>query len=129
MLSQRILLILSTNVIGVLTRNKVLQTFVIIIIFLGLFIWWVRHFERSQIYYPGRIIEQTPTNINLNYEDVTFNAEDGVELNGWFIPHENAIATILFFIAYITRPAVFFDWVFSNRFSRCLSTVRLLKNN
>ena len=36
---------------------------------------------------------------------------------------------MLFFIAKIIKPAVFFDAVFDNKFSLCLSTVRLLTNN
>jgi uncharacterized protein len=38
---------------------------------------------------------QTPADVGLRYEDVSFPASDGVTLRGWFIPAQNG-ATILF---------------------------------
>lgn len=32
----------------------------------------------------------------LNFEDVTFTAEDGTRLHGWYLPHENPRAIVLF---------------------------------
>lgn len=50
-------------------------------------LWYaLRLFERSSIYYPYPEIEGTPDTINLSYEDVYFKTEDGLVLNGWFVP-------------------------------------------
>lgn len=46
---------------------------------------------------PGRELEYTPENIGLGYQDVELVADDNVRLHGWFIPHRNAIATLVFF--------------------------------
>jgi len=56
--------------------------------------------QSSLIYYPnaaGRILTATPQHIGLAFEDVELVTEDKVGLHGWFIPSENARATLLFF--------------------------------
>ena len=60
----------------------------------------VYYMQSSLIFYPnipGRTIMATPENINLSYQDVSFYTEDNIKLHGWFIPNENAKATLLFF--------------------------------
>lgn len=37
------------------------------------------------------------SNMPLPIEDVWFQAEDGVKLHGWYVPREEAVATLLFF--------------------------------
>jgi fermentation-respiration switch protein FrsA (DUF1100 family) len=45
--------------------------------------------------YQGYLL--TPTRVGLAYEDVDFNAKDGVRLHGWFLPAEGrAVGTVLF---------------------------------
>jgi fermentation-respiration switch protein FrsA (DUF1100 family) len=56
-----------------------------------------RLMERALIWHPTRTLEATPADIGLGYEDVTFAAEDGCRLHGWFVPHPAARATVLFF--------------------------------
>ena len=46
---------------------------------------------------PGRALVATPAQIGLAYEEVSFHAEDGVALHGWYVPADNARATLLFF--------------------------------
>jgi len=46
---------------------------------------------------PGRDLVSTPENIGLSYQNVELVTEDNIKLHGWFIPKENAKATILFF--------------------------------
>jgi len=53
-------------------------------------------FQSKFIYFPARPIDFTPGDINLPYEDVQFQSEDGVRLSGWFIPSEQERGTILF---------------------------------
>ena len=63
-----------------------------VIFFFFLFRW----FERKQIYFPTREIGFTPEAIGLPFEDVYFNAGDGVRLNGWFIPAIGSETTLIF---------------------------------
>ena len=57
---------------------------------------YLKYFEKKGIYYPTKKIEFTPINAGLKYEDVFFNTDDGLKLNGWFIPQEDPRATLLF---------------------------------
>jgi fermentation-respiration switch protein FrsA (DUF1100 family) len=54
-------------------------------------------FEDRFIFYPYRAIEQTPAHARLAFEDVLFSTEDGVNLNGWFVPYPQAQTTLLWF--------------------------------
>ncbi|MEW5944319.1 MAG: alpha/beta hydrolase [Pseudomonadota bacterium] len=47
---------------------------------------WLRVAEPRLIYYPDRVIALTPDRLGLDYEDVWLTADDGVRLNGWFLP-------------------------------------------
>lgn len=38
---------------------------------------------------PRHITNATPSNLGLDYEDITIITEDNIELSGWFIPSEN----------------------------------------
>jgi len=67
-----------------------------ILIFLFFIFVYLRYFERKSIYYPTKEIEFTPTNVGLKYEDIFFNTDDGLVLNGWFIPVKNPRGTLLF---------------------------------
>lgn len=42
--------------------------------------------ERSLIFYPDKVLEATPSEYGLSFEDVFFSASDGVKLHGWWIP-------------------------------------------
>ncbi|MCO5045089.1 MAG: lysophospholipase [Kiritimatiellae bacterium] len=61
---------------------------------LWLFLRW---FEWKSLYVPSRVVDQTPADAGLAYEDVEFFTEDGVRLHGWWIPHPEARGTILYF--------------------------------
>ena len=57
---------------------------------------YLKHFEKRGMYYPTKEIEFTPIDTGLKYEDVFFSTDDGLKLNGWFIPAENPRGTLLF---------------------------------
>jgi uncharacterized protein len=38
------------------------------------------------IYYPSRSLDGAPSDLNLPYRDLVFQAEDGVTLHGWWVP-------------------------------------------
>ncbi len=53
-------------------------------------------FENSLVYFPDRhpIGDWRPA--GLEFEDAEFQADDGTRLHGWYIPHENPRAVVLF---------------------------------
>jgi uncharacterized protein len=46
---------------------------------------------------PGRELIATPERIGLQYRDVEFETEDGETLHGWWLPHAEPRAALLFF--------------------------------
>ena len=73
-----------------------MQSIVTILVCILFFYWYLRYFERSNIYHPSKTIERSPQDIGLKYEDVNLKTDDGVQINGWFIPHKLPTVTILF---------------------------------
>lgn len=53
--------------------------------------------QPGMIFFPMGELQQTPANWGMVHEDVTFATEDGVNLNGWFIPVEGSEQVLLFF--------------------------------
>jgi fermentation-respiration switch protein FrsA (DUF1100 family) len=51
-----------------------------------LVIFVLRWFEHSQVYYPDRVLTATGAELGRPFEDVLFQAGDGIKLNGWFYP-------------------------------------------
>ncbi len=52
--------------------------------------------QTRMVYFPEREIITTPSAIQLPFRDITFRAEDGTRLTGWFIPAANPKGVILF---------------------------------
>lgn len=67
---------------------KFVISFAVVII---LFILYIRYLECSTLFAPSKIIEATPADLGLSFEDIHFNTEDNVTLNGWFIPAAEAV--------------------------------------
>ncbi len=53
--------------------------------------------QKHMIFYPMSKLYQTPAQWDLDYEDVTLQAEDGVHLHGWYIPDQQSENVLLFF--------------------------------
>lgn len=53
--------------------------------------------ENRMIFHPSASIDHTPGHAGLVFEDIYFSAQDGVRLNGWFIPHREARSTLVWF--------------------------------
>ena len=70
----------------------------IVIVYVGVAL--LLYFTQAKyIYYPniaGREITTTPKQIGLQFEDVAFITADTINLNGWFIPVEDARGVIIF---------------------------------
>ena len=54
-------------------------------------------FQSKLVYFPTRVIEQTPRDFGMAFEDVTLETEDGVKIHGWYVPADDAKGTVLFF--------------------------------
>jgi hypothetical protein len=70
-----------------------------LLVYLGLLLYLYFHQERL-IYLPdtpGRRLTATPDQAGLDYQPVTLTTEDGVKLDGWFLPHDSPRASLLFF--------------------------------
>jgi pimeloyl-ACP methyl ester carboxylesterase len=53
--------------------------------------------ENRLIFHPTTEIARTPRDVGLEYQDLYFTTADNVRLNGWFIPHPQASATMIWF--------------------------------
>ena len=58
---------------------------------------WMYFQQPRMIFYPIRELYQTPADWGLDYEDVTFNTADNVQLHGWYIPYQQSQQVLLFF--------------------------------
>jgi hypothetical protein len=66
---------------------------------LALFTVFLAGCENSIIYHPVKYPEGLwdTSKMPLPVQDVWFKAEDGVKLHGWYVPSDEAVATLLFF--------------------------------
>ena len=53
--------------------------------------------EDKLIFHPSAEIIHTPGQVGLEFQDLFFTTADGVRLNGWFIPHQEARVTLVWF--------------------------------
>jgi fermentation-respiration switch protein FrsA (DUF1100 family) len=53
--------------------------------------------ESRFIYFPDRALSTTPADAGIEYRNVYFETEDGVRLNGWWVPARDGEGTILWF--------------------------------
>jgi hypothetical protein len=72
------------------------RIFFVILIFSAFIFAYLKYFERKGIYYPTQEIILTPQDVGLKYEDIFFTTNDGLKLNGWFVPVENSRGTLIF---------------------------------
>lgn len=54
-------------------------------------------FQARLVFFPTRSIDATPLQVNLKYEDVWLQTEDGKRVHGWYVAKENARWTVLMF--------------------------------
>jgi fermentation-respiration switch protein FrsA (DUF1100 family) len=64
-------------------RKKKILTLLIVCLIIFIMLRW---FEHSQVYHPARTMDGTGAELGRPFEDVLFQASDGVTLNGWFYP-------------------------------------------
>lgn len=69
---------------------------VILVVYIG-YSAFLYAFQPRMVFYPFSDITATPKQIGLDYESVSFGAEDGIKLTGWYIPADVSRGTVLFF--------------------------------
>ena len=52
--------------------------------------------QPKYVYFPYRDLEATPKDAGLAYEEVHLTTSDDIGIHGWFVPHDNPRATLLF---------------------------------
>lgn len=57
----------------------------------------VEALENRFVFFPDKRIEETPRSSGLAYEEIYFKTQDGLSLNGWWIPGTGSPLTILWF--------------------------------
>ena len=57
----------------------------------------VEPLEKQFIFFPDKSVDETPREWGLAYEDIYFATEDGLRLNGWWIPGTGSPVTLLWF--------------------------------
>jgi len=57
----------------------------------------VETLESRFVFFPDKRIEETPHDRGLVYEEIYFTTQDGLRLNGWWIPGTGSPLTILWF--------------------------------
>ena len=80
-------------------RKTILETVAGLIILLALFVVLLVGCENKIIFQPAKYpvgIWDT-AGMPIPIQDVWFDAEDGVKLHGWYVPHKEAVANFLFF--------------------------------
>ena len=75
---------------------------IIILLFVIGFFVLIRFVERYSIYYPMVEMQVTPKSVDLFYEDITFETNDRLKLNGWYVPSirssgDEPLRVLLFF--------------------------------
>ena len=71
-----------------------------IFLFLGIIIFLlfsIRFLVPAVVFMPSARLVATPSDHNIAYEDISLITEDNIRLHGWYMPVNNARATLLFF--------------------------------
>src|SRR5438874_1380321 len=67
----------------------------ILIIFVVLFLL-IKYLEHTSVFFPGTIIQTTPDQMGLAYEDLYLTTSDGIKINAWFVKKSSQAPTIIF---------------------------------
>ncbi|MBD3296032.1 MAG: alpha/beta fold hydrolase [Candidatus Omnitrophica bacterium] len=68
---------------GMRMDRYIIMTAVVVAV---LTVLYLKNFEKRKVFFPSKTMKLTPYAVGSQYEDVHFSAEDGVSLNGWFVP-------------------------------------------
>ena len=67
------------------------------LVIIGIVNVWMYQQQPFMVFYPYETLVESPKDWSMDYEDVSVNTSDGLQLHGWYIPKPGASKTILFF--------------------------------
>ncbi|MHC4639924.1 MAG: alpha/beta hydrolase [Planctomycetota bacterium] len=72
--------------------------YIAVVLFVAYLGWGVTLYimQPKFLYCPVREVTCTPNELELDFEDVIFKSNDGLQLSGWYIPAEDSEFTVLF---------------------------------
>ena len=73
-----------------------MMTVIALILFFLLVSVFLYYRQDSMLFFPEKVIWQTPKSIGLDYEEVSLTTKDAVVINAWFIPAEDEKGVVLF---------------------------------
>jgi len=73
-----------------------LRLIIYIVVSLGLIFLYAKYLEAKSVFFPSKGLGASPADIGLTFRDVYLNTKDGVQIHGWFLPHQEAKYTLLF---------------------------------
>ncbi|PTN36985.1 alpha/beta hydrolase [Desulfonatronum sp. SC1] len=68
---------------------------ILVLLYLGL-AGWVYVRQDAMVFHPVAEISLTPADVGWEYDDLTLSTSDGVNINAWFVPVEDARGVVLF---------------------------------
>ncbi len=69
---------------------------VVLIVAYSILGWSLFFMQPTFVYKPTKGVCYTPEELSMDFEDVIFNAEDDIQLNGWYVPADHSEFTVLF---------------------------------
>jgi len=72
------------------------QTIIILGLLFLLFILFYPRVESFFIFYPDKVLESTPADYNLTFQEIFFETPDHLHLHGWYFPGNHSQPVILF---------------------------------
>ena len=79
------------------TKRSVTSYLISILIGLLLINAWMYYQQPGMLFYPLKELNENPRDWGMSYIDVAIHTEDGLELDGWYVPFANSKKVVLFF--------------------------------
>lgn len=76
--------------------KKVIYGFFLATLLIVFLVLYIRLIEKWNTFFPSKRLELTPEIVDLPFEDVYLTTQDGICLNGWFIPNRDTDYTLFF---------------------------------
>jgi uncharacterized protein len=77
-------------------KKNLMSIGVVLLISYAALMFLMYFIQERMIYFPDRKIRETPEHLGLPYEEIAFEASDGVSLSGWYVPAPTERGIILF---------------------------------
>jgi len=81
-----------------MSPTLILSIEIIVVLFVAYSVlgWTLYFMQATFLYRPVCEVTYTPEALSLDFEKVTYKSEDGLNINGWYVPADNSRLTILF---------------------------------